>query len=96
MTSGTSVYETDIVRLGLRKNGNIGRQLTLLQWTVDTETSLIGWKWIGKDGSVTSPLVLYRVGGRLYPVGSVSTFISATGGVATSKYEVTLKYEVVA
>ncbi len=79
------------------KEGNIeGHQLTLLQWTVDTETSLIGWKWIARDGSV-SPLALYRVGGRLYPVGSLTAFNTATGGVSSaSKYEVTLKYELVA
>ncbi len=57
---------------------------------------MIGWEWIAKDGTIPSPIYLYRVAGRLYPVGNVATFNSVTGGSSASKYEVMLKYELVA
>jgi hypothetical protein len=38
---------------------------------------------------------MWRVAGRLYPVGAVAAFTQATGGVSTAKYEVIFKYSVV-
>ncbi|KAK3681779.1 hypothetical protein B0T22DRAFT_485250 [Podospora appendiculata] len=63
-------------------------------WTVNTGTSMIGWNWINEDGSVGA-ISLWRVGGRLYPVGNVQAFMSATGGVSSSKYEILLRYNIV-
>ncbi len=69
----------------------------LLQWTVDTTTNQIGWEWVGMDGQVSSNVALYRVAARMYPVGSVDVFNTATGGASSSSnYEIILKYVVVA
>lgn len=64
-------------------------------WTVDTETKVIGWQWIEENGTVPV-LSMYRLGGRLYPVGNFAQFNSGTGGASASKYEVLLKYVEVA
>ncbi|KAK1764216.1 hypothetical protein QBC33DRAFT_595440 [Phialemonium atrogriseum] len=63
-------------------------------WTVDTETRIIGWQWVATSGALPT-IHLYRVGGRLYPVGNVNDFMVATGGVSSSKYEVVFRYSVV-
>lgn len=71
-------------------------KLTLIQWTVNTETKMLGWEWIGNDGAVYSSLALYRVGGRMYPVGNLVPFNTAFAAVsAANKYEVVLKYVLV-
>jgi hypothetical protein len=71
-------------------------ELTFVQWTVDTETRTLGWEWIGKDGVVSSSsLALYRIGGRMYPVGDAVFFNTATGGASSTKYEIFLKYVLV-
>ncbi|KAK3345939.1 hypothetical protein B0T25DRAFT_583223 [Lasiosphaeria hispida] len=59
-------------------------------WTIDTETGAIGWTWIAANGERT-PTALWRVGGRMHPVGSLERFLSATGGAASNKYELLLK-----
>ncbi|KAK3331611.1 hypothetical protein B0T19DRAFT_472670 [Cercophora scortea] len=63
-------------------------------WTVDTVTKKIAWTWINENGSLGA-ISLWRVGGRLYPVGNVANFQSATGGVSSSKYEVIFRYSIV-
>ncbi|KAK0669056.1 hypothetical protein QBC41DRAFT_224728 [Cercophora samala] len=60
-------------------------------WAVDTETQSLTWNWVVPDGSV-APVALYRVGGRMYPVGNVDAFMSSTGGASASKYEITFRY----
>lgn len=67
-------------------------ELTPVQWTVDPQTKMLGWEWIGNDGAVYSSLALYRIGGRMYPVGNLAAFDAATGGPSANKYEVVLKY----
>ncbi|KAB5583234.1 hypothetical protein GE09DRAFT_1278493 [Coniochaeta sp. 2T2.1] len=63
-------------------------------WIVNTETGMISWQWIATDGS--SPTIyLYRVGGRMYPVGNVAAFNAATGGTSSSKYEIVFRYRLV-
>lgn len=62
-------------------------------WTVDTTTRMIGWQWIATNGGLPT-IALWRVAGRLYPVGDVAEFMSATGGVSSNKYEVVLRYAV--
>ncbi|KAK4182806.1 hypothetical protein QBC35DRAFT_545952 [Podospora australis] len=66
-------------------------------FTLNTETNMIGWQWVNKDGFISSDpgLTLYRSGGRMYPVGNVNVFNSATGGVSSAKYEIYLKLEAV-
>lgn len=61
-------------------------------WILDTTTKEIRWQWIESDGTVGNVPYLYRIGGRMYPVGNVVVFITNTGGVSVNKYEVTLKY----
>ncbi|KAH8904485.1 hypothetical protein BR93DRAFT_149647 [Coniochaeta sp. PMI_546] len=63
-------------------------------WTVDTNTQMIGWQWIATSGALPT-IYMYRVGGRLYPVGNVNAFNQATGGVSTAKYEVIFRYSLV-
>ncbi|KAG7285732.1 hypothetical protein NEMBOFW57_008026 [Staphylotrichum longicolle] len=65
-------------------------------WSVSTETKMLGWEWIANDGAVYSSLSLFRVGGRMYPVGNLVTFNTAFAGVsAVNKYEIALKYQLV-
>ncbi|KAK3374249.1 hypothetical protein B0T24DRAFT_290348 [Lasiosphaeria ovina] len=63
-------------------------------WTVDTITRMIGWNWITTSGAPAT-IHLYRVGGRLYPVGNVAAFNSATGGGSSTNYEVLLRFSLV-
>ncbi|KAM7187516.1 hypothetical protein V8F33_011163 [Rhypophila sp. PSN 637] len=61
-------------------------------FTVDATTGAIGWDWIESDGTHSSPIYLYRVGGRAYPVGNLATFNAAFASVSTSsRYEIYLK-----
>ncbi|KAK3995724.1 hypothetical protein QBC44DRAFT_387912 [Cladorrhinum sp. PSN332] len=62
-------------------------------WTVDTATNMLGWEWVGNDGAITTSatMLLYRIGGRAYPVGNFDSFNAATGGASSSKYEIQLK-----
>ncbi|KAK4131644.1 hypothetical protein BT67DRAFT_387157 [Trichocladium antarcticum] len=63
-------------------------------WTINTETRMIGWQWVATSGT-HPPIYLYRVGGRLYPVGNVPAFLAATGGASSANYEVMLRYSLV-
>ncbi|KAK3372666.1 hypothetical protein B0H63DRAFT_564045 [Podospora didyma] len=63
-------------------------------WTINTETRMISWQWIATSGALPT-IYMYRVGGRLYAVGNVNAYNSATGGVSSQKYEVILRYSVV-
>jgi hypothetical protein len=64
-------------------------------WTVDTVSRMIGWQWIATNGSL--PYIgVWKVGGRLYPVGDVPEFLYATGGTSASKFEVAFRYSLVA
>ncbi|KAB5566699.1 hypothetical protein GE09DRAFT_1107868 [Coniochaeta sp. 2T2.1] len=64
-------------------------------WIVNTDTRMISWQWIATDGSLPT-IALYRVGGRMYPVGNVAAFNAATGGTSASKYELLFRYSLVA
>lgn len=71
-------------------------RLTPTQWTVNTETKLIGWEWIAADGTVSSSITLYRLVNRMWSVGNFASFDADTGGPHPLKYEIMLKYEIVA
>ncbi|KAK3385746.1 hypothetical protein B0H63DRAFT_560280 [Podospora didyma] len=65
-------------------------------WTVNTQTKSIGWQWVSGNGAVITNVALWRVGGRLYPVGSQAAFNTAFASVsAAAKMEVILRYTVV-
>ncbi|KAK0724193.1 hypothetical protein B0H67DRAFT_550029 [Lasiosphaeris hirsuta] len=58
-------------------------------WAIDTATGAVGWAWIAANGE--TPTTIWRVGGRLYPVGNLEIFLSATGSSASNRYEVLFK-----
>ncbi|KAM7213445.1 hypothetical protein V8F06_011183 [Rhypophila decipiens] len=59
-------------------------------WIVDTETGEVNWQWISNTGALSN-IPVYKLGGRLYPVGDLARFNYATSGSPSPKYEVTLK-----
>ncbi|KAM7188104.1 hypothetical protein V8F33_010867 [Rhypophila sp. PSN 637] len=59
-------------------------------WIVDTETGEVNWQWISDTGALSN-IPLYKLGGRLYPVGDLARFNYATSGSPGEKYEVALR-----
>ncbi|KAK4158905.1 hypothetical protein QBC43DRAFT_294581 [Cladorrhinum sp. PSN259] len=59
-------------------------------WIVNLETGELNWQWISNTGAL-STIPIYKLGGRLYPVGNLQQFNYATGGSPAPKYEVVLK-----
>ncbi|KAK0732440.1 hypothetical protein B0T21DRAFT_412615 [Apiosordaria backusii] len=60
-------------------------------WAINTETKAITWNWVIPNGNVAA-ISMWRIGGRIYPVGNVAAFQQSTGGTSSAKYEVVLRY----
>ncbi|KAK4118033.1 hypothetical protein N657DRAFT_675813 [Parathielavia appendiculata] len=59
-------------------------------WIVNLETGELSWRWISNTGALSN-IPLYKLGGRLYPVGNIAQYNYATSGSPAPKYEVILK-----
>ncbi|KAK4175500.1 hypothetical protein QBC36DRAFT_241031 [Triangularia setosa] len=62
-------------------------------WAINTQTKAVTWNWIVPNGGNAPAISMWRVGGRLYPVGNLALFQQAVGSVsAASRYEIEFRY----